>query len=122
MNNATFSACADRVATIVTDHVLAAAEAYKALRQIEEALASLPTLDYWDRKKLAEVAASAIPGEMTVAEARSGVEVARAAILEGGRRRVAGQVLAALVEIKTHHAPMGDDRFGIHIDAAHLTM
>lgn len=119
MNNANFAALADRVATVVADHITAAAEAYKALREIEEALASLPTLDYWGRRQLAEVLASAMAGEMSIAEARSGLEVARAAILEG---REAGRVLAAVIVAKTDGAPMGDERFRINIEAAHLTM
>ena len=122
MSNAIFAAAASRVATIVADHVLAATEAYQALLQIEEGLAILPTPDFWARKRLAEVLAAAMPGEMTVAEARSGLEVARAAIQEGGRRKAAGQVLAAVIVAKTDGAPMGVERFRINIEAAHLTM
>lgn len=122
MSNVTFSACADRVAAIVSDHITAAAEAYKALRELEQALKSMPALDYWGRRQLAERIAASAAEPISVAEARSGLEVARAAIREGGRRRIAGQVLAEVIRIKTDGAPMGDERFSIHIEASHLTM
>ncbi len=122
MNNATYGKIASQVATIVADHVLAAAEAYKALRELEQALKSMPAPDFWARRELAEALASAMAGEMSIAEARSGLEVARAAILEGGVRKAAGQVLAAVIVAKTDGAPMGDERFRINIEAAHLTM
>ena len=121
MSNVTFSACAGRVAAIV-EHIGAAAEAYKALRELEQALVGMPALDFWARKRLAEALASAAAEPISVAEARSGLEVARAAIREGGRRRIAGQVLAAVIVTKTDSAPMGDERFRINIEAAHLTM
>lgn len=122
MSNVTFSACADRVAAIVSDHITAAAEAMKALRELEQALVGMPALDFWARKRLAEALASAAAEPISVAEARAGLEVARAAIGQGGVRKVAGQVMAAVLVVKTNGAPMGDERFRLHIEASHLTM
>lgn len=122
MNNATYGKIASQVATIVADHVLAAAEATKALRELEQALKSMPAPDFWARRELAERIAASATESISVAEARAGLEVARAAIGQGGVRKVAGQVLAAVLVAKTDSAPMGDERFGIHIEASHLTM
>lgn len=122
MSNANFAAQAARVAAIVADHVLAAAEATKTLYELEQALATLPPLDFWGRRQMAETLAASTAEPISVAEARAGLEVARAGILEGGRRKAAAQILAAVIVAKTDHAPMGDERFKINIEASHLTM